>query len=286
MPVWTSILLRSVLLFILVFVLVRLMGKKHPAKTSPFAFVNYAVVAVVTALLALGVIPNLAVGLIVLGVWGLFPILLDYLASRSKMAHDLIRGKETILIKQGKIMEDNLKNIRLTAEELLQELRMKDVFNIADVEFAIMETTGDLNVLLIADKKPVTPHDVEWKVAPQTEPQTVILDGHILNDALAEMGLNTNWLTMQLKIAGVLLENVFVGQVDTNGELYLDLFNDAVQLPQTTVREMLCANLQKIQGELAGFSLETKDETAISMYRKNAARLEQIMDKIRPYLLR
>jgi uncharacterized membrane protein YcaP (DUF421 family) len=286
MPLWTSILLRSVLLFILVFVLVRLMGKKHPAKTSPFGFVNYAVIAVVTALLALGVIPNLGVGLIVLGVWGLFPILLDYLASRSKLAHDLIRGRETILIKQGKIMEDNVKRLRLTAEELLQELRMKDVFNIADVEFAIMETTGDLNVFLKADKKPVTSHDVEWKVAPQTEPQTVILDSHILNDALTEMGLNTNWLTMQLKIAGVLLENVFVGQVDTNGELYLDLFDDAVQLPQSTVREMLFANLQKIQGELAGFALETKDETAKAMYRQNADRLEIVMDKIRPYLLR
>jgi uncharacterized membrane protein YcaP (DUF421 family) len=262
------------------------MGKKHPAKTSPFAFVNYAVIAVVTALLALGVIPNLGVGLIVLGVWGLFPILLEYFASRSKLAHDLIRGKETILIKQGKIMEDNVKRIRLTAEELLQELRMKNVFNIADVEFAIMETTGDLNVFLKADKKPVTPHDVEWKVAPQTEPQTVILDGHILNDALTEMGLNTNWLTMQLRIAGVLLENVFVGQVDTNGELYLDLFDDAVQLRQSTVREMLFANLQKIQGELAGFALETKDETAMAMYRQNADRLEIVMDKIRPYLLR
>jgi uncharacterized membrane protein YcaP (DUF421 family) len=202
------------------------------------------------------------------------------------LAHDLIRGKETILIKQGKIMEDNVKRIRLTAEELLQELRMKNVFNIADVEFAIMETTGDLNVFLKADKKPVTPHDVEWKVAPQTEPQTVILDGHILNDALTEMGLNTNWLTMQLRIAGVLLENVFVGQVDTNGELYLDLFDDAVQLRQSTVREMLFANLQKIQGELAGFALETKDETAMAMYRQNADRLEIVMDKIRPYLLR
>ena len=99
-------------------------------------------------------------------------------------------------------MEDNLFRARLSGEELLRELRSKNAFNLSDVEFAVMETTGDIIVLLKSDRKPVTPHDLEQKVAPQTEPQTVILDGNMLDEPLANMGLNREWLKMQLEKLG------------------------------------------------------------------------------------
>jgi uncharacterized membrane protein YcaP (DUF421 family) len=286
MPPALEILLRSLGLFLIVFLLMRVMGKRHPAKMTPFTFIVYAVVAVITALTALNIIDNFVFGVVALAVWTLVPVGVDYLASRSKRVHDLVHGKETILIKQGKIMEENLRQVRFTAEELLKGLRQKDVFNVADVEFAVLETTGDLNVLLKSDKKPVTPHDLAWKVLPQGESQTVVLDGNIINEGLTNMGLNQRWLNEQLESAGVALENVFVAQVNSVGELYLDLFDDAVQMPQLKVRELLYAGLEKAQADLVKYALEVADEDAKNMYAANADRLKALLSRLEPFLLR
>ena len=72
---------------------------------------------------------------------------------KSKTIYDLINGKETILVKEGKVMEDNLSQVRFSGEDLLREMRSKNAFNLADVEFAVMESTGDINVVLKSDKK-------------------------------------------------------------------------------------------------------------------------------------
>lgn len=286
MPGWLLILSRSIIMFFLGLFAVRVMGKRQPARMTPFNFVSYIVIAIITALTALNVITNLAFGLIALGVWVLFPVAFDYLALKSKWIHDLLNGKEAILIKQGKIMEENLFRVRLTGEELLRELRSKNAFNLSDVEFAIMETNGDINVLLKSDRKPVTPHDLEWEVPPQTEPQTVILDGNILDEPLASMGLNREWLRLQLEKTGVSLTNVFVGQVDSYGDLYIDLFDDAIILPQPKLKEMLYANLEKCQADLSAFALETQNPDAKSMYSYNAEKLKNLLIKLEPYLLR
>jgi uncharacterized membrane protein YcaP (DUF421 family) len=283
---WLLILSRSIIMFFITFILIRLMGKRQPARMNPFNFVNYMVIAIIAALTAMNIITNLAFGLIALGIWVLIPIALDYLTLKSKWAHDIINGKETILIKQGKIMEDNLFRARLSGEELLRELRSKNAFNLSDVEFAVMETTGDINVLLKSDRKPVTPYDLEQKVAPQTEPQTVILDGNMLDEPLAGMGLNRAWLQLQLEKLGVSLANVFIGQVDSYGDLYLDLFDDAIHLPGPKVKEMLYANLEKVRADLMTFALETQNQAAKTMYSNNADKLEQVLGKLKPYLLR
>lgn len=286
MPGWIQVLWRSVVTFFLVLIFVRIMGKKHPSRLTPFGFVIYAVVAVITALISLNIIHNYIFGLIALAVWVLFPIALDYLAIKSKWIHDLLTGKETILIKQGKIMEENLLQARMTGEELLRELRSKNAFNLTDVEFAVMESTGEINVLLKSDKKPVTSYDLGKKVAPRTEPQTVILDGSILDEPLANLGLTRAWLQTQLAKLGVSLNNVFLGQVDSYGDLYVDLFDDAVQLPQPKDKEIIYANLEKVEADLRNYVLETEDQNAKEMYSRNAEKIKTLMKKLKPYLLR
>lgn len=286
MPGWIQVLWRSVVTFFLVLIFVRIMGKKHPSRLTPFGFVIYAVVAVITALISLNIIHNYIFGLIALAVWVLFPIALDYLAIKSKWIHDLLTGKETILIKQGKIMEENLLQVRMTGEELLRELRSKNAFNLTDVEFAVMESTGEINVLLKSDKKPVTSYDLGKKVAPRTEPQTVILDGSILDEPLANLGLTRAWLQTQLAKLGVSLNNVFLGQVDSYGDLYVDLFDDAVQLPQPKDKEIIYANLEKVEADLRNYVLETEDQNAKEMYSRNAEKIKTLMKKLKPYLLR
>lgn len=286
MDTWLIILFNSIILFFLTLVLSRFMKKKSIAKATPFDFISYVVIAILVILISLNLINNIYFGLITLAVWVLMPIVLDFASMRSKWIYNIINGKERVLIKNGKVMEDNLSKERMTGQEFLQELRSKKVFNLADVEFAVMETTGDINVSLKADKKPVTSYDLGKKIAPKTESQTVILDGNILNEGLTNIGLNQGWLKTELEKKGVALENVFIGQVDSSGDLYVDIFDDMIEVPKTQVKEMLYANIQKIQADLMSFSLETENEIAKTMYLKNAEKLKKVMEKLEPYLLR
>lgn len=279
------VIIRSLSLLFLVWLSIRLIGKRNISRVKPFNFMSYIVLAIVATLMSLNLI-NLISGFIVLLTWLVLPIALDYLSIKSEVIHQLINGKETVLIKHGKIMEENLIQVRMTGEDLLAELRSKNIFNLTDVEFAVMETNGEINAYLKSDKKPVTAHDLGEKVAPQAEPQTVIMDGNILNEPLFSLGLNQEWLKVELDKMGVALENVFLGQVDSSGDLFLDLFDDAVEIPQPKVKELLYANLQKVQADLSTFSLQTDDKNAKGMYIRNSQKLENLLDKLRPYLLK
>jgi len=281
-PIYTII--RSLALFFLVWLSIRLIGKRNISRVKPFNFMSYIVLAVVATLMSLNLI-DLISGFIVLLTWLVLPIALDFLSIKSEVVHQLINGKETVLIKHGKIMEENLIQVRMTGEDLLAELRSKNIFNLTDVEFAVMETNGEINAYLKSDKKPVSAHDLGKKLAPQAEPQTVIMDGNILIEPLFSLGLNQEWLNVELDKMGVALENVFLGQVDSSGDLFLDLFDDAVEIPQPKVKELLYASLQKVQADLSTFSLQTNNKNAKGMYIRNSQKLDNLLDKLRPYLL-
>lgn len=286
MNTWIQVLIRSVSAFIILFASVRLMGKRNIAGITPFHMVGYIVPAVILALVSVNVVKNPILGLIPLMVWIIGIIALDYLSLKSKWAHDLIYGKETVLIKHGRIMEESLQKARLTGDELLRALRSKNAFSVADVEFAILEATGDINILLKSEKKPVTPNDLNIKTEPLTEPQTVILDGNILNESLASLGQNRDWIETQLEELDLSLDNVFIAQVDSSGKLYADLFDDSVSKPQPKVKEMLYAKLEKSQADLMTFTLETQNANAKVMYAENAKKLEELLKILEPYLLK
>lgn len=278
--------LRVVILFFLTLALIRLIEKGNISEAAPFRLVSYIVVSVIAAVLSLGLISNMTAGFVVFGIWIALSLVVDYVSLKVKWVYDLINGKETVLIKNGKVMEENLKKIRYTGNDLLRELRSKNIFNLADVEFAIMESTGDINALLKSDKKPVTAHDLQREVAPLSQPETVILDGKILDGALTNRGLNREWLRIQLSNLGVLLENVFIGQVDSSGDLFVDTFDDSMEITQPKVKELLYASMAKVQSDLFAFSLQTENPEAKKMYSNNANTVKRMMDKLEPYLLR
>ncbi|WP_160685526.1 DUF421 domain-containing protein [Clostridium sp. C2-6-12] len=286
MNTWSMLLFNSIILFFLAVIISKYLKRKTLARATPFDFISYAVIAAIVALISLNMLPNIYFGLTTLAIWVLMPILLDYSAMKSKWIYNIVHGKERVLIKNGKVMEDNLSKERITGQEFLQEMRSKKAFNLADVEFAVMETTGDINVILKADKKPVTASDLGEKVGTKREPQTVILDGNILNEGLTNAGLNRTWLTTQLEIKGVSLENVFLGQVDSSGDLYVDLFDDMIQVPKTEIKDMLYASIEKCQADLMSFSLDSDNEEAKNLYSQDADKLEKILKKLEPHLLR
>lgn len=286
MESWLIILVKSIILFFLTLILTRIIGKGNLSKIAPINFISYIVIAMVVSLISLNVVTNVPFALIVIGLWVVLPIVLDYISMKSKYFHNILKGKEKILIKNGKIMEENLSKVKLTGGDLLSELRSRNIFNLADVEFAVMEATGDINCSLKNNKKPVTAKDLGKEVSLKAESVAVIEDGNILNEGLTSAGFNKAWLVNKLLEAEIPLENVFIGQVDSSGDLYFDLFDDNLKVPQPKVKELLYANMEKCQADLISFSLETKDEAAKAMYLKNADKLKELIKKLKPYLLR
>lgn len=286
MAEWLSVLLRSAGLFALTLLLVRLIGKRLTSRLTFFDLVTGIAIGVIVAALSLNMVQNFAGGLVALAVWTVFPALLYLLAIKYKVVRDILQGKETVLINHGKVLEDKLLEARLTPEDLLGQLRKKNVFNFADVEFAVLEPDGELSALLKKEKQPVTPKTLGLDVGRESVPQTVMLDGVVMDEPLAAMGLNRRWLHTELDKAGVAPENVFLAQVDSLGQLYLDLFDDAVQVPKPRARERVYATLKKCQADCELYALGTKNPGAGKMYEESARLLEQAVQELEPLLTR
>lgn len=282
---WLVVLLKAIVLYFLSFLLIRLMGPSNIARMTTFRLVNYIVIAIIVSLVSLNLVSNWEFGILTLGIWFVLTMALDYLSVKSKRVHDIVNGKSNILIDNGKIMEKNVSKARMTGEELLSLLRSKNAFNLADVEFAVMETNGEVNVLLKSDKKPVTPHDMGNPVAPRSQPQTVIMNGKIIDESLANIGLNRSWLNTEIEKLGVSLDNIFLGQADSSGDLYIDLFDDSLHIPKPKVKEMIYANLEKSHADLLSYALETEDKEMKKMYSDDAMLLDNTIEKLKPHLL-
>lgn len=282
-PEWLGFLLRSIGMFFILLFVVRLTGRKVAARMTNFDILYGITLAVIAAVITLGMV-NLTYGLIALTSWLLLGIGLSFLSLKSKWVRDTVQGREVVVVKHGKIMEDQLKKARYTPEDLLKQLRHRQIFNIADVEFAVLEADGEINALLKANQQPITPQHLGVQTAPEVGTQTVILDGNIMDEPLSTMGLNRHWLKTELDKVGVTVENVFLAQVDAMGDLYLDLFDDAIQVPKPTTRQLLYSSLQKAKADLELFALDTQNKEAKQMYGMCAEELEGMIHELRPLL--
>lgn len=286
MPDWINILIRSIFAFATLFLLAKLIGKRQISQLTYIEYIVGISIGDIAAFMATNIDGPIYHSLIALCIFVAIPVLLEFLSLKSKKLRDLVEGTPTLLVKDGKLLEDNLKKERVSVEDFMEQLRMKNVFRVADVEFALMETSGDISVLVKAENQPVTPKQLNLKVHPAEEPQTVIIDGVIMDEPLANLGQNRNWLNAELEKAGVALENVFLGQADKAGGLYLDLFDDKLLVPQPLEMPLTYVTLKKCQADLELYALATKNEAMKRIYTEQSRQLQQLIEDVTPLLNR
>lgn len=284
MSEWTDIFIRSILFIIVLMVMTRLLGKKQISEISFFEYVSGITIGSIAGEVIMGLERNIGHGILAIVIFALITLLVDTISLKSKKFRDIVEGTGTIIIKDGKVMEDNLKKEKYSIDELESLLRQKNVFSMADVEFAILEPKGDLSVLLKKENRPLTSKDMNLKVANDKVPQTVIMDGSIINDAMSAAGKDRSWLHTELDKLGVTIENVFMAQVDSYGDLTIDVYDDQMNIPSPQVRPLLMAMIKKCQADLELFALETESDKAKAMYNKNAKKLTAVIDTLKPYL--
>lgn len=161
-------------------------------------------------------------GIVALIVFALLTIATSYLNLKSYTARRIINAKTLILIENGRIIDKNMKRLRITVNELMMKLREKDVFNLEDVQFAIMESSGQLSVLVKANKKPITPEDMNIKVKSLSLINDIIIDGKIIDRNLKIAGIDKVWLQSELKRKSINnIEEVFYAGIDQNKKLII-----------------------------------------------------------------
>lgn len=217
-----TIVTRTAILYGVLLIIVRIMGKRELGQLSPFDFVVAIMVAELAAIpMEDGAIP-LRNGIVPIFTLMVLQISLSYLVLKNEWIRKLVNGTPTIVVKNGVIQTTELRKSRCTMNDLLASLREKGIYDFADVEFAVLETSGHLTVIPKSQKRPVTPRDLQLSTPYEGLPTQLIVDGNIHHDNLEEINLDEEWLLSELKKQGVnSVKDVIFASINTYGDLYV-----------------------------------------------------------------
>lgn len=220
------IIIRTLILYIAVVMVMRIMGKREIGQLQPFELVVALMIAELAA------IPMQDTGIPLLS--GIIPIIilmvaqvgLSYVSMKSLQARNIICGRPSVVIDNGKLVESELRYLRYNINDLLEQLRCKNFPNIADVEFAILETNGQLSVIPKSQKRALQPEDLKIETEYEGLPLTLIVDGQLNEQNLHKANLNKEWLIAELAKFGINdIKKVFFASLDTAGNLFYQLKN-------------------------------------------------------------
>ena len=211
---------RSILIYIFVLIVMRLMGKREIGQLQPFEL------AIAIMIADLASIPMTDSGIpITNGIISILGLLLmhlviSFLNVKSIKAREIICGKPTILIYRGKIDEKALKKERFTINELEERLRGNNIYNLGDVEYAILETSGQVTVIQKPEKRNTIPED--FNIIPDYEgiPYDLVVDGKIMEKNLQSIGKNYQWLKKQVEKFNMKPEEALIVTYDAKGQIF------------------------------------------------------------------
>ena len=191
-------LIRTLILYVVVLICMRLMGKGEVAEMQPFELVIMLMIAELAALPMGDTGIPLMNGVIAIIALVFAQVSISMINLKSERARSIICGKPSILIDHGQINEKELKRLRISLNDLVEQIRAKDYPSVADVEFAILETNGDLSVIPKANKRNVTLEDLQLTGTYEGLPISLIIDGHVNHDNLQKARVTMSWLLNQL----------------------------------------------------------------------------------------
>lgn len=224
---YLKVIFQTVLAFFAILVLTRILEKEQLSQLTFYEYITGITIGSLAAGLAIDTLVSPWVILVALITFGALTYLMGYVSLKSRVARKLLEGEPTIVIQNGKIMEKNMGRLRYNVDDLLAQLREKGVFNISDVEFAVLEPNGQLSVLLKSHKKPVTREDLQVPSSYEGINSELIVDGEVIYQNLQQNNLDEAWLIGELKKQGINSpRQVMLASLDAQGNLYVDKKRD------------------------------------------------------------
>ena len=207
--------LRAVFLYLVLFAVIRMMGKRELGQMEPTEFVVALLAADLAAIPMQDISLPLYSGLVpLLTILGM-ELLLSCLCLKSIRIRRLLCGKPVILIDNGKLLPDNLRRTRITIDELTEQLREKDVLDLQSVQYAILETNGNLSVFPFPEYLPASAKSAGIRVPKQSLPITIIEDGCLLTQNLPLANKDLSWVRSTLQSRNARIRNTWLLTVDS-----------------------------------------------------------------------
>ncbi|MEL7566030.1 MAG: DUF421 domain-containing protein [Dehalobacterium sp.] len=216
------LIIRTTILYFVVVIAMKAMGKRQVGQLQPFELVVILIISEMAAISMQNTGVPITSSIVPIITIVILQVFLALLNLKSEKARAIICGKPNILIENGKIKEDELRRTRINMNDLLEQIRAKDCFNIADIEYGILETNGHLSIILKSQKRPVQPEDLKIETNYEGLPTTIIIDGQVNHDNLRKAALDESWLRKELSKKGINnIKEVFFASLDTFGNLFV-----------------------------------------------------------------
>lgn len=221
------VLVRGVIGFFTLLIFARVLGKQQISQLTFFDYVLGITIGSTASSLTTDLTSSAWAHWVGLLTWSVICFAMQLATLKSKTVSSYIDGEPTIVVMNGKVMEDAMKKMRFRLSDLLEQLRGKDVFDLKEVQFAVLEKDGQLSVLKKPEYIPVTPKDMNLYTGPGGLSITLIYDGTIIPKNLKVINKDKEWLTDELRKKGINnVEDVFMASIDKTNNLYIDLYKD------------------------------------------------------------
>lgn len=232
MPTLLVVVIRGTLAFFSLLTLARLLGKRQVSQLTFFDYVVGISIGSIAANLTVNLEMETMQGWVGLLTWAFWALVIGIVSLYSRNWRSVLDGEPTVVVQNGQILETNLRQSNYNVDDLRMQLRNNSVFSMADVEFAVLEPNGKLSVLKKSQLQPVTPGDLHIATTYKGLAVELIVDGHILEENLKQLDLSQEWLIDKVKERNIAIEDVYYAELDTSGNLYIDLRDDLDKLPE------------------------------------------------------
>lgn len=210
---------RALISLVTLFLITKLLGKKQVSQFSLFDYVIGISIGNFAAEVTINLEAEWINGVVAVLIFGVVAYFVSILTMKSIVARRFFMGAPTVVIQNGKIIKESLKRVKFDINDLLEECRNNNVFDLNQINYALMEANGKLSILLKPEYLPLTPNDMKVKVNKNGLVANVIIDKKIMKENLLQMGKDEKWLMKELKIKGFSLDDVLLGTLDIDNKL-------------------------------------------------------------------
>lgn len=212
--------IRALLSLITLFIVTKIIGKKQVSELSLFDYVIGITIGNFAAEMTINLDSQEANGILAVIIFGLVAYIVSKLSLKSIRLRRFFVGVPTMIIKNGKLLYEPMRKMKLDINDLLEQCRMSGYFDISQIDYAILEAGGDLSILPKTEYRPVCPNDMKLKVKNEGLCANIVIDSKIIIKNLSNMNKDEEWLRHELNIKGYKdLSNILLVTLDSNEKL-------------------------------------------------------------------
>ena len=227
---------RTILVFIILFFITKMMGKKQISELNFFDYIVGITIGSIAADISLDIEKNMIAGIAALFIYGFISYIISFVSIKSILARRFFIGVPTVLVEKGKIIESGLKKSKIDVNDLLMVARENGYFNLDEIDYALMEVNGNISFLPKEKEKPVTKKDIKIKCSNEGLTVNAIIDSKYMANNMKAINKDKEWLDHELKVNGYdNYDNILLATIDNNYKV--TIYEKNVKPDKNTVLE-------------------------------------------------